>query len=188
MIQDSNLAQAPDDELMRRLLADDVDAFEQLYDRYSALAYGVARAVCRDPHREEEAVQDGFLSIWRSRSSYNPRLGTFKSWSVGVVRHRAIDLNRREATSHRNALADADRVATLPPSGSAEDAAVARSEADTLSASLERLPDTQAEVITLAFYGQLTHSEIAQQLCLPEGTVKGRMRLGLEKLRRQMSA
>ena len=188
MTQASSHATATDDELMERSQSDDVEAFEQLYDRYGALAYRVARSVCRDQHRAEEAVQDGFLSIWRSRSNYNPDRGTFKSWSVSVVRHRAIDLNRREAVSHRNALADANRAATLPPSGSAEDHALARSNADAIRASLDRLPDAQAEVITLAFYGQLTHTEIAQQLSLREGTVKGRMRLGLEKLRQQMSA
>ena len=188
MIQDLNPTGATDDELMQRLQADDVEAFEQLYDRYGVLAYRVAHAVCHDRYRAEEAVQDGFLSIWRSRSSYNPKLGTFRSWSIGVVRHRAIDLNRREATSHRNALADANRAARRPPSGSAEENALARSDANTLRASLEQLPDAQAEVITLAFYGELTHAEIAQRLSLPEGTVKGRMRLGLEKLRQQMSA
>lgn len=184
----SHHGQAADDELMQRLHADEVEAFEQLYHTYGALAYRVARSVCRDRHRAEEAVQDGFLSIWRNRSSYNASLGTFKNWSISVVRNRAIDLNRREATSQRKALADAKRVATLPPSSSAEDDALARGDADTLRASLGRLPDAQAEVIALAFYGELTHAEIAERLSLPEGTVKGRMRLGLEKLRRQMSA
>ena len=188
MTQALDDASVTDVELMRRAQTNDVGAFEQLYDRHGALAYRVARVVCRDQHRAEEAVQDGFLSIWRSRSNYDPKLGTFKSWSMSVVRNRAIDLNRREATSHRNALADADRVATLPPSSSAEDDALARSGADTMLASIGRLPDAQAEVITLAFYGQLTHAEIAQRLSLPAGTVKGRMRLGLEKLRQQMSA
>ena len=188
MTEDSNREHATDDELMQLVQADDVEALEQLFDTYGALAYRVAHSVCRDRHRAEEAVQDGFLSIWRSRSTYDASLGTFKSWSISVVRNRAIDLNRREATSHRNALANANRVATLPPSGSAEDEALARSDADTLRASLERLPEAQAEVITLAYYGELTHVEIAQRLSLSEGTVKGRMRLGLEKLRREMSA
>ena len=188
MIQDLEYTNAGDDELMRRIQANDVEAFEQLYDRYGALAYGVARALCRDQHRAEEAVQEGFLSIWRSRSNYNPDKGTLKSWSMSLVRNRSIDLNRREATSHRNALAYAERAATLPPSASAEDHALAHSDADTMRASLERLPGAQAEVIALAFYGELTHTEIAQRLSLPEGTVKGRMRLGLEKLRHQTSA
>ena len=188
MIHPAADAHATDHELIRRSQANDVEAFEQLYDRYGALAYRVARSVCRDPHRAEEAVQDGFLAIWRSRSRYNPELGTVKAWSISVVRHRAIDLNRREASSRRSVLADADRAVTLPPSSSAEDHALARSDADDLRASLERLPDAQAEVIALAFYGQLTHAEIGQRLSLPAGTVKGRMRLGLEKLRKQMSA
>lgn len=173
---------------MRRLQANDVEAFEQLYDRYSAPAYRLARALCRDRQRAEEAVQDGFVSIWRSRGTYRPGLGTFKSWSMSVVRHRAIDLARRETTCLRSALAEAEHAATMPPSGSPEDHAFARSDADALRAALGGLPDAQAEVIALAFYGDLTHSEIAQRLSLAEGTVKGRMRLGLEKLRRQMSA
>ena len=188
MTQAVNYTTATDEDLMQRAQANDVDAFERLYDRYGALAYRVARAVCRDQHRAEEAVQDGFLSIWQGRSDYNPDLGTFKSWSISVVRHRAIDSNRREATSHRSVLADPERAATPPPAVSAEARALAHSDADTLRASLGQLPDAQAEVITLAFYGGLTHAEIAKRLSLPEGTVKGRMRLGLKKLRRQISA
>lgn len=162
---------ATDGELMRLSQANDADAFEELYDRYSAPAYQVACAVCRDQRRAEDAVRDGFLSIWRRRSAYRAQAGSFKSWLMSAVQDSAIELNRRESTAARR-----------------KDQALAHIGADTLRASLERIPGAQAEVIALAYYGELSHTEIAQQLGLPEGTVKGRMRLGLEKLRRQMRA
>ncbi len=175
-----------DEELMGGVQAGDPGAFGELYDRHAALALRVARTVDRHRSRAEDAVQEGFLSIWRSRMDYRPDVGPFQGWAMAIIRHRAVDSFRSESAGHRPQPADVKGVIPDMSSGSMQDAAIARSEGDALRASLKRLPPAQAEVIALAFFGELSHSEIAAQLSLPEGTVKGRMRLGLSKLRSQM--
>jgi RNA polymerase sigma-70 factor, ECF subfamily len=175
-----------DEQLMRRAQADEVAAFEQLYDRHSMSALRIARAVCRDSGRAEDAVQEGFLCIWRSRMSYREKSGSFKSWAFRIVHNRAIDSVRRE--SSRPPLAQPGEEATGPTLATVPTQVIARSEGEFLRAALGGLPAPQSEVIALAFFGQLSHSEIAKRLSLPPGTVKGRMRLGLEKLREQLPA
>ena len=176
-----------DEELMRRVKdADDADAFGCLYDRHAARAYRVARSVCGDPQRSQDAVQDGFLSIWRRRSRFHDDRGTFQAWSMSVVRYAAIDVLRRENAAKRPRSAANGVEDVSARSASPEDQAVSASESESLRVALVQLPDAQAVVIGLAFFGELSHSEIAQQLDLPAGTVKGRMRLGLEKLRSEL--
>lgn len=179
-------AQQTDGALMLRIRNDDPEAFGELYDRYASLAFKVANSVCRDVSRAEEAVQEGFLSIWRGRARYRPESGSVKGWALSIVRNRAIDSVRRDATDRHPALVELAGPAPDTRSASPPDAVIARNEGDALRAFMDRLPDTQAEVITLAFFGGLTHTEIAKQLSLPEGTVKGRMRLGMHKLRADM--
>jgi RNA polymerase sigma-70 factor (ECF subfamily) len=170
-----------DRELMAKVSAGSRDSFVDLYDRYYDRAYRVARAVCRDDDRGQEAVQDGFLAVWNSRASYSQQQGTVAAWVLTVVRYRAIDIARRNRR-HASRRASQDQLELR----SAEDdpfEAVARHDAgQRLRISVAMLPDAQAEVITLAYYGELSHTEIAAHLGLPTGTVKGRMRLGLQKL------
>lgn len=151
-------------------------------------AWRVARSVCDDASRAEDAVQEGFLSASRSRGSYRPERGSVRGWLISVVRNRAIDSVRRESAVHRPELADGDYAGPDPAGDSPQDEVIACSEADALRARLQQLPDAQAEVIALAYYGDLSHTEIARELSLPQGTVKGRMRLGLMKLREQLAA
>jgi RNA polymerase sigma-70 factor, ECF subfamily len=171
-----------DGELMANVTAGSVESFCDLYDRYCDRAYRIARAVCRDDGRAQEAVQEGFLSVWNSRANYRQQEGTVAAWLLTVVRYRAIDIAR----SNRNHVSRRTRHDLLEVCSELEDpleTVVKCDEAQRLQASLAMLPDAQAEVITLAFYGQLSHTEIAAHLGLPTGTVKGRMRLGLQKLR-----
>ena len=177
-----------DEELMLRAQADDTDAFAEIYDRHAERAFRVARAICRDNGRAEDVVQEAFLAIWRGRTGYQPDAGSFKAWSMRIVRNRAIDSFRHAAARPQTQTSDAydDQSQADPDPVIPQDEVVAQSDRDELIASLRRLPQAQAEVIALAFYGELSHSEIATQLDLPTGTVKGRMRLGLEKLRREM--
>ncbi|MET0558178.1 MAG: sigma-70 family RNA polymerase sigma factor [Solirubrobacterales bacterium] len=151
--------QQSDEALMLRAQTNDADAFAELYDRHAELAYRVARAICDDSSRAEDAVKEGFLAIWRSRGDYRAGADSFLAWSMRIVMNRAIDSSRRAA---------------------------AQSDRETLIALLGQLPDHQVEVILLAYYGELSHSEIAARLGLRSATVKGRMRLGLAKLRREM--
>jgi RNA polymerase sigma-70 factor (ECF subfamily) len=168
-------------QLMARIESGSVEAFEELYDRYSARAYRVAWWVCRDAGRAEDAVQEAFISIWRSRMGYHPARGTPAAWLLTTVRHRAIDVVRRH-TKHADRRVG-ERLLDPDPATDVAELAATREEAHRLQDLLTQLPDAQREVIVLAFYGQLTHSEIATALDLPTGTVKGRMRLGLQKLR-----
>ena len=144
---------------MARAQDGDADAFAELYDRHSLRAFRVARALCPDSGRAEAAVQDGFLVIWHSRARFSPEKGAFKAWAMAIVKDRAV-----------------------------QDQALTPDETGTMLDSLRKLPAAEAEVIALAFFGGLSHSEIASQLDLPAGTVKGRMRLGLEMLRQRMGA
>lgn len=175
-----------DADLMLRVQADDADAFEQLYDRHAARAFRVARSICATTSGAEDAVQEGFLAIWRSRASYRPETGSFKGWSMRIVRNRALDSARRDAARPRLAAVEGAETQTGSPAGGLVDGVIARTEAAALRDALARLPASQAEVIALAYFGELTHTEITKQLDLPAGTVKGRMRLGLKKLRTQL--
>ena len=169
---------------MRRVQNDDSEAFGQLYDRHAARGLGVALSVSRNKHLAEDAVQDGFLSIWRSRSTFSPQNGaSFRAWAMTTIRNRAIDQHRMRSVRPQP---NSETVEDLPAasSRSALDEVMERSDHKALDDHLGRLPDAQAEVITLAFFGGMSHTQIAEELNLPAGTVKGRMRLGLEKLRR----
>jgi RNA polymerase sigma-70 factor, ECF subfamily len=172
-----------DDELlMSQVRGGSVDAFEELCERYGARAYRVARSICHDQGHAEDAIQEAFLSIWKSRAAYQSQRGTVAAWLLTTVRYRAIDIARRDH-KHAARRASEHTLAAYPTPGALADQVAHRDEADRLRSLLTRLPDAQREVITLAFYGELTHTEIATALGLSAGTVKGRMRLGLHKLR-----
>jgi RNA polymerase sigma-70 factor (ECF subfamily) len=158
-----------------------VESFETLYERYIHRAYRVAFSVCHDDGRAQEAVQEAFLSVWQASASFTPQRGSVAAWLLTIVRHRAIDIVRRNGSTGRRTVEE--RPQTLPAEGPACDVALRREADHELYASLAQLPTAQREVIMLAFFGQLSHSEIAELLDLAPGTVKGRMRLGLGKLR-----
>jgi RNA polymerase sigma-70 factor (ECF subfamily) len=177
-----------DEELMAKVARDDVSAFEALYDRHAARALRVARRLCSDRELANEAVQDAFLSIWRGRSRYNPAHGSFASWSMTVVRNRAIDLIRKEASGVSRTALDDDLLATLADgTAGTADLANRRAQVELVRERLDELPDAQREALVLSFYGGLSHGQIAQRLSLPVGTVKGRMRLALAKMRDAVS-
>jgi RNA polymerase sigma-70 factor (ECF subfamily) len=175
-----------DEALMVRVQGDDVLAFAELYGRHVEYALRIAEDICRDHGRAEEAVQDGFLSIWRSRAEYRPGLGGFGPWSMRIVHNRAVDSfrvirgrPRLQGTGPRNeSVEDVD-------ADSPFDCAIAASQRAQILDALRHLPGPQAEVIALSLYGGLSQSEIATRLEIPAGTVKGRMRLGLQKLRNE---
>jgi RNA polymerase sigma-70 factor (ECF subfamily) len=179
---------ASDDALMRRAQADERQALGLLYERHFARALRVARSVSHDPACAEDAVQDGFLSIWRVRASYRPGAGGFQAWAMRIVHNRAIDLNRRNAAKNCLLVSDYDYDREPFAISSPYEEMIARSEGQALRGALRQLPGPQAQAIVLAYFCELTHTEIAEQLGLPVGTVKGRIRLGLKKLRTQPQA
>jgi len=167
---------------MLRIQGGSVEAFDEIYDRHVQSAFRIARSVCRDDCCAEEAVQNAFVCVWRDRDSYCAQGSTPAAWVMTIVRHRAIDVARASDrhASRRDPTSDLD---TLPARGEVAEDLVRRVEAERVVALLDGLPEAQREVITLAYFGGLTHTEIAGALSLPAGTVKGRMRLGLNKLR-----
>jgi len=173
---------ASDSQLMAQVNSGRVEAFAEIYDRFCDRAYRVAFAVCRDAGDAEDAVQDAFLSVWSGPSTFRSHQGTVAAWLLTGVRYRAIDVTRRNArhVAHR---ANEHSLSERSAPDDVSQKVVRRDEADRLLDSLAQLPDRQREVIVLAYYGELSHSEIAVQLGLPAGTVKGRMRLGLQRLR-----
>jgi RNA polymerase sigma-70 factor (ECF subfamily) len=177
----ADLAVVDDDLVMAHVKAGSAVAFGVLYDRYCDRAYRIAWSVCRDEGRAEDAVQETFISIWKTRRTYEDH-GKVASWVLTVARHRAIDIARRDTLQAAHRTSDERLQVVHDPRGVAEQV-LARAEAHDLLHLLARLPTFQREVIALAYYAQLTHSEIAAQLDLPLGTVKGRMRLGLNRLR-----
>jgi RNA polymerase sigma-70 factor, ECF subfamily len=180
-----------DRELMRRVQQDDPDAFGTLYDRLAAPATRIAQLTIQgdaDADRVADAVQEGFLSIWRGRDQYRPDLGEVHTWVFGIVRNRAIDSMRRNGRHDRH-RGDADELERVHPAAhDTEGDFLTGDDARSLRVLIVDLPAEQRDVIALAYYGGCTHTEIADRLDLPLGTVKGRMRLGMEKLRGRMNA
>jgi len=174
-----------DEQLMAAVKAGCRVAFDVLYGRYRHRAYRVARSVCRDDGRAQEAVQDAFMSIWRTRVRYEDRRSV-APWLLTVARNRAIDVARRNQP-HAMHRAVEERLESVAAPGIIDEQVVATERAQHLLRALAQLPDAQRDVILLAFYAQLTHEEIAERLELPLGTVKGRIRLALGRLRGEVA-
>lgn len=173
---------------MARVQRDDTNAFSVLYDRFSRRAYAVAMASGHDRSRAEDVVQEAFISVWRNRSAYLPDRGAVSAWLLTNVRHRAIDAFRKQDRHDRRSTfgeADEERVAA---SGDLERDVAERAQAAQLRGLMMKLPDAQREALALAYFGELSVSEISRQLELPLGTVKGRIRHGLHRLRGEVGA
>jgi RNA polymerase sigma-70 factor (ECF subfamily) len=179
-------AKPTDAALMQEVQAGEHFALGELYDRFSSRAYRTAFSVCHDRDCAQDAVQDAFLSMWRSRMTYQPARGPVVRWAMTIVRHRAIHLARSQSAAARLDEGTAP-IEEQPAQDDVPTEFDARAEARKLTLLLARLPPAQQEVIRLAFFDGLTHQEIAGRLALPPGTVKGRMRLGLSKLRANWS-
>jgi RNA polymerase sigma-70 factor, ECF subfamily len=171
-----------DEDLMVLVEGADADAFAALYDRHCRLAYSVAHKLTGEKHSAEDLTQEAFIKVWRSAQRYRPERGSVRTWILSVVRNQRIDLLRAKATRCRMQ----EKVeASAPRSEPSEAFAQVWHEArqGRLREALDALPHVQQQVLELAHFSDLTHPEIAKRLGLPLGTVKGRMRLGLEKLR-----
>jgi RNA polymerase sigma-70 factor, ECF subfamily len=166
----------------------DAAALDQLFLRHRRAAFGVAFALLRDPHAAEDAVHDTFLSVWRSARTFRPERGQAKSWIQAIARNMAIDLLRaRQLTARQqSALVHADSNSQRQDDVAAM--VVMAAEARRLRAALASLPPSQRVAVELAYFAELTHSQIAEQTRTPLGTVKGRIRLGLKRLRQDLGA
>ena len=161
-------------------------AFELLYDRHGGAAFSLAYRMVGDRVMAEDISQEAFLSIWRSRMRYDPSRGSVRTWVLGIVHNRTIDaLRRGPCTSGGGSSSRAWRSATRRASGPTWRRPAGRRRA--ACAALETLPAEQRRTIELAYFGGFSHSQIAELLDEPIGTIKGRMRLGLDKLRDQLA-
>jgi RNA polymerase sigma-70 factor (ECF subfamily) len=177
-----------DEQLMRLVAEDDPLAFAVLYERHLATAFKLALEICSRHAIAEEVVQEAFLGLWRSRSQYDRRRGSVRGWLLWMVRNRAIDVLRHTIPHETFPAGEELRADLARAQETAEQQASRREETRTMLAALEHLPHEQSAVIALAYYGGYTHNEIATMLDTPIGTVKGRMRLGLQKMAESFSA
>lgn len=172
-----------DEELMDLAVRGEIRAFEVIFDRHASAALSLALRICRRRALAEDVLQEAFLSMWRSGTRYDRRRGTVRSWLLGIVHNGAIDACRRTLVSERRNVDDADVAERIPAPGSTENEVIRRDDGRHVRRALEQLPADQRRVIELAYFGGLTHFQVAEALELPAGTVKGRMRLGLQKMR-----
>jgi len=171
-------------DLIRRMAAGDADACGTFYDRYARLVYPLIVRIVRDPEDAADVLQEVFWEAWQAAAAYDPARGSPEAWIVTRARTRAIDRVRAIRRRSETFVAPIDEApAPAEPGGDAAERAADRLIVIT---ALDRLPDAQREVIELAYDGGLTQTEIAERLKLPLGTVKTRMRLGLERLRETM--
>jgi RNA polymerase sigma-70 factor, ECF subfamily len=178
-----DLRELADEELMQLVARADPQAFEVVYDRHCGAAFSLAYRMVGLRGAAEDVVQEAFLNLWRSGARYERTRGSVRTWILGIVHHRAIDALRR-TTVHDRRRTDDEGIAERLEASERTDVEVARrEEARAVRAAMETLPAEQCQVIELAYFGGFSHSEIAELLETPIGTVKGRMRLGLEKMR-----
>ncbi len=172
----------PDEALMARVQEGDARAFEAIFDRHGGVAFSLAYRMCGRRTMAEDVVQETFLSLWRRGEHYDPARGSVRAWVLGAVRNRAIDSFRHEAAKAGRDVLD-DSILEVPGRERVELEVERNEEAGEVRRALTELPTDQRRVIELAFFGGFSHSQIADLLDLPAGTVKGRMRLGMTKMR-----
>jgi RNA polymerase sigma factor (sigma-70 family) len=185
-----DLTEARDRELVRAIGRGNEEAFRELFRRYAPSAMAVARRVVGQPYLAEEAVQEGFLALWRNPSAYEEMRGSVKAWLMATVHNRAVDLVRREETQRRraeNAGPDDTVVILDDPAEKVIDEIGLPDERKAVRAALEDLPPEQREVIELMYFDGLSQTRVAERLSLPLGTVKSRTLLGMRKLRTALS-
>jgi len=172
-----------DEALVALVARGGADALGELYDRVGRVAYGIAFRILRDERLAEDAVQEGFLAVWRSASTFRAERAKASTWVVTLVHRRAVDIVRREERRRAEPLDPAEGRETPDPAGSAEDEAWLGFERERVLVALAALPDAQREALELAYYGGYLQSELAETLGVPLGTIKSRMFAGLARLR-----
>jgi RNA polymerase sigma factor (sigma-70 family) len=180
-----DLTEAHDRDLVERVRRRDADAFRSLFDRYAPTAKALAMRVVRQAHLAEEIVQEAFLAVWRNPDGYDGDRGSVRSWLMGTVHHRAVDLVRREE-AHRRRAEHAVVELREEQADHADDVAADADrphESALVRTALEELPDEQRDVIELMYFSGLSQSQIAERSGLPLGTVKSRTLLAMRRLR-----
>jgi RNA polymerase sigma-70 factor (ECF subfamily) len=173
-------AHLSDEAVVALVARSDDEALAELYDRFGRVAYGLALRVLRDEALAEDAVQEAFLTAWRTADTFMPERAKASTWLLTLVHRRAVDLVRREERRRTDPIeAAGDPVGE----GAVDDAVWLRYQRERVQEALRRLPDQQREALELAYYGGFTQSELAERLGQPLGTIKSRMFSGLVQLR-----
>ncbi len=171
-----------DEDLISFVGQGDAEAFTTLYDRHSRAAFSLAYRVMGDRQAAEDLVQDAFLKLWRSATSYRPERGSVRTWLLSIVRNRSIDQIRSHASRRRTQ----DKIEASAPRSQPSEAFAEtwrNSQRDQVREALNTLPSEQLKVLELAYFSGYTHAQVSELLDVPLGTTKGRMRLGLKKMR-----
>jgi RNA polymerase sigma-70 factor (ECF subfamily) len=171
-----------DEDLISLVEAADAEAFATLYDRHSRAAFSLAYRMMGERQAAEDLAQDAFLKVWRSASSYRAERGSVRTWILSIVHNRGIDQLRTQASRRRTQ----DKIEASAPRSQPSEAfeeTWRNSQRDQVREALNTLPPEQLTILELAYFSGYTHVEISDLLRLPLGTVKGRMRLGLKKIR-----
>ncbi len=179
-------ARLADEDLVVQVARGDERSFEVLYDRHGKVAWSLAFRLLGEREAAEDLVQEAFLAVWNGAAGYSQAKGSVRTWILSILHHRAVDRLRQTSASRRRqeALEQVAMIEAAAPD--AADVALARVEATEIRTALADVPGDQLEVLRLAYYGGYTHHEIAAMLSLPLGTVKSRMRLGLDRVRRNI--
>ena len=169
-----------DEAILERLMARDERALTEVVDAYSSYVLGMARRVLADSAMAEEVAQDVFVALWRRPGAFDPARGNLQGFLMGVARNKAIDLVRKEETRRRardNLMAEQEMASEAPSATESID------ERQRVMAALAQLSEPQKEAVVLAYYGGRTYREVSEELGIPEGTAKTRLRDGLARLR-----
>lgn len=178
-------AELRDADLVRAMRRGDKDAFRGLFRRYAPTAQALAQRIVRQQFLAEEIVQEVFLAVWRNPTAHDPDRGSVKSWLMGMIHHRSVDVVRREEAQRRRAAEaipdaidlDDDPGVTVPEEiGLPEERKVVRS-------ALAELPTEQRQILELMYFGGMSQSQISERLSVPLGTVKSRTLLGMRRMR-----
>jgi RNA polymerase sigma-70 factor (ECF subfamily) len=185
MAQD--LRDLADEDLMHLMRRGQAPAFEVIYERHASAAFSLAYRIVGTRNGAEDVSQEAFLSLWRSGARYDRARGSVRTWVLGIVHNRAIDALRRSMVHDRRRASDEGIEERLESGERTDVEAARRDEAREVRSALATLPREQSRVIELAYFGGFSQSEIAAMLDTPIGTVKGRMRLGLQKMRGELN-
>jgi RNA polymerase sigma-70 factor, ECF subfamily len=177
-------------ELLRRIAAQDHQALADLYDQLSGPLFSTAIHILGDQREAEEVIQDVFVQIWNRAASFDSELGVPFHWTLGITRHRCIDYLR--ARQRRTRLLDdattETEILSRPAASTSAHDALSEGELARVRATVQTLPPDQKQAIELAFFGGMTHQEIAETLGEPLGTIKARIRRGMIKLKESLKA
>ena len=182
MAKNRQYAILADEDLMSLMDGGDAEAFGVLYDRHSRAGYSLAYRMMGEKQAAEDLTQDAFLKVWRSAGGYRSERGSVRTWILSIVHNRGIDQLRSLASRRRTQ----DRVEQAAPRSQPSEAfaeAWCNRQRHQIREALNTLPEEQLKILELAYFSGYTHVEISNLLDLPLGTVKGRMRLGLKKIR-----